>query len=322
MYENIPLVDGEGLGITPEHCAVAPPITAIGGKIVMVSVGASSSATESVALEAIVNMGKTLGEVNSQVIFKNLAIAARDINDWVNTTSATYANTWSQVTSNLSSSGLNLNDVQIVWLKEDDLRDAGADDGRVNRLFWKFVDLIHLLKVKFPNLKRIYVSGRSCVLPQADSKHAEPKPYITGLVAKMLVQEQIAGNPELSLDKYPWLSDILYLWTDGSTPRLADGYTRTPDSWKGDGVHPSPIGDDQVATFVYNMLIDYTDFFANGAKAEKSVPWFDDAPYVPLTEDEYQDVADPMRPISSGSGISLLLIGGALYLGSKIFKRN
>lgn len=319
MYDLIPLVDGEGLGCTPEHAAVAPKIAAINGKIVVVSVGASSSATESMALEDIVSQGKILGEVNSQIIFKNLAIAARDINDWIDSTTATYNNTWQQVTSNLASAGLGFNDVQIIWLKEDDLKDPNADEGRVIRLFWKFVDLIHLLKSKFPNLKRIYVSGRSCVLPNADSKHAEPKPYMTGLVAKMLVQEQIAGNPELNMVDYPWLSDILYLWTNQTMPRLADGYTRTSDSWKTDGVHPSPAGDDQVATFIYNMLLDYTDFFANGAKAEKSVPWYDDAPYIPLTEDDYQDVSDPVMEQAS-NGFGLLVLGGLVYFGRKLFK--
>lgn len=323
MYPYIPLTDGEGLGITQAHCNVAPKISPMNGKIVFVSVGASSSATESTMLEQIINQGKTLGEVDSTIIFKNLAIAARDINDWMDVSTSTYANTWQQVNSNLQKAGLQLSDVQIIWLKEDDLKDPGADDGRVERLFWKFVTLIQILKSKFTNLKRIYVSGRSCVLPQADSKHAEPKPYMTGLVAKMLVQEQIAGNTELSMSIYPWISDILYLWTNQNEPRLADGYNRTMDSWKNDGVHPNTIGDDQVATFIYNMLMDYTDFFANGAGVEKSIPWSDNAPYTPLPLDEYEvidDLTGEPEPLQQNSNNILGLLG--LSLGVYLLKNR
>lgn len=325
MYQYIPLTDEGGLGITPGHAAQAPIINPINGKIVMATTGASSLATEGEVLAQIIAQGKALGEVNPIITFINLAIAARDINDWLDT-SDTLKSCWNKTTEALNVAGLNYSDIQIIWLKEDDLKDQSADDGRIVRLFWKFVDLIHLLKEKFPNLKRIYVSGRSCTLPQADVKHAEPRPFFTGLVAKMLVQEQIAGNPELDLSVCPWISDILYLWTNEDMPRESDGYGRSMDSWKNDGIHPNEIGDDQVATYVYNTLLDYTDFFPAGGSVERNAPWFDDTPYEPIPVDEYYDPGtyNNGNPVQqSGSNAGAVLIGlGVLYGLSKLFKKR
>lgn len=315
MYPYIPLIDGDGIGTTPAHVSIAPTIAPINGKILFISLGASSSATESVTLAQYIAQGKTLGEVNPDVDFVNCAIAARDVGDWSDPENPKYITGWQQTVNTLSGYGYTLNDVQVMWLKEDDLSDKESDPGRVTRLFWKYVTLLQTCKAKMPNLKRVYISGRSCVLPQAELTHEEPKPYYTGLAAKMIVQEQIAGNPYLSLDAVGWISDILYLWTNGYEPRVADGYIRTVDSWKGDGIHPNEIGNDQVATFLYNNLLELTDWFPNTFNSEKTIPEYDSTTYTPIPDNQYPDITPVVVDDVNNDGGNNLLPGLLLLLG-------
>jgi hypothetical protein len=88
---------------------------------------------------------------------------------------------------------------------------------------------------------------------------------------RWLIQDQIAGKPELNYDpaRGPVKSPVLlwgpYLWADGETPRKADGlaYKREDLSDK-DGTHPSESGRSKVADLLLK-------FFENDATA---TPWF------------------------------------------------
>lgn len=283
----IPLIGGAGLGITQAHADESPVLSPINGKIVFVAIDASSMATEADLFAQYVANGKALGEVNPEVVFINLAQPAKDINDWTYNNRPQFTNVWNTVSNKLGAAGFTYNDVQVAWIKFEDLDDHGTDSGRIDRVFWKYVDLLHLLKAKFPNLKKVYLSGRS-FMPTTDPKFGEPLPGLNQLIVKKVVQEQIAGNPELNFKNgtAPWISDIVLLYTDGYNVR-ADGYFRTLDSYKTDGIHPSEIGAEQVCDYLYLTLMEYTNFFANGAKVEESGPYVDNAPYTPLDPDEY-----------------------------------
>ena len=322
MYGYIPLVDGDGIGTTPAHAAIAQHVMPINDKILFISIGASSSASESDVLLQYINEGKLIGEVNPDVTFINCAIGARDVNDWSDPGSNKYADCWAQTENRLISNGFAFNDVQIIWLKEDDLQDKADDEGRVDRLFWKYVTLLQLLKTKFPNLKRTYISGRSCVLTNAESTHAEPKPYYTGLAAKKIVQEQIAGNPYLTQDLVGWVSDVVYLWTDGGQPRSSDGYMRTLDSWKGDGVHPNDIGNAIVADFIYNRLLNCTDWFPNTIASEKTIAEYDSTTYTPMENTEYPGDDNVIAGQDNNNGLIYLIGLGALGLYLRKKRKN
>ena len=87
---------------------------------------------------------------------------------------------------------------------------------------------------------------------------------------RALIQDQIAGNPELNFDaelgnvKAPLLLWGPYLWADGLTPRQSDQLVWTRENLADDGTHPSQSGRWKVA----EMLL---DFFKTDPLAES---WF------------------------------------------------
>lgn len=322
-----PLIGGDGLGITAAHALNAPEIMPINGKIVMVAVDASSMATEAETLATYINQGKLSGEVNPLLTFINLAQPAKDINDWTNPERGQYATVWNTVNNVLAQNGLSTSDVQIALVKFEDLLDPATDPGRITRMFWQFVTCAQVLKTKFPNLSRCYLIGRS-YMPTTDPKFGEPLCAYNEQSVKMVVQEQIAGNPFLdyTVGIVPWISDVINLYTDNYAARI-DGYYRTPDSYKNDKVHPNTIGDEQVATYIYNALWQYTDFFAPEYHAESPSPYSDTKAYTPIPVDQYPagdavDVIDApdngTQPTKHGDALALLgLVGALLALRKK-----
>ncbi len=313
-----PLIGGAGLGITQAHADNSPVLSPINGKIVFVAIDASSMAAEADLFAQYVSEGKTLGEVNPDIVFINLAQPAKDINDWTYNNRPQFTNVWNTVTNKIKAAGVTYNDVQVAWIKFEDLDDNGTDNGRIDRVFWKYVDLFHLLKSKFPNLKKVYLSGRS-YMPTTDPKFGEPLPGLNQLIVKKVVQEQIAGNPELNFTNgtAPWISDIVLLYTDGYNVR-ADGYYRTPDSYKTDGIHPSSIGSEQVCNYLYNTLINYSNFFVNGVKVEESGPYSDNTPYIPLDPDEYAN----QNATGSQQGSGLLAAGVLGFIAFRLLRKR
>jgi len=164
------------------------------------------------------------------------------------------------------------------------------------------------LKIKYPNLKLLYVTSRSyggwSCSPAATS-YREPVAFEEGFSVKWLIESQIAGTDPL-LDfskpnaKAPWLSWGPYLW-DPSWPQ---------DWFEADGTHPCAPGETAFAKIWYDFLmLDST-----------SRPWFRDnvTPAIPanlsakvVTSSQINLSWNPAAD-NSGSVKYRILRGGAL----------
>jgi hypothetical protein len=77
---------------------------------------------------------------------------------------------------------------------------------------------------------------------------------------RWLIQDQIAGKPELNYDaarravKSPLLLWGPYLWADGETPRKDNGLTYKQSDLGNDGTHPSDTGRAKVANLLLNFF--------------------------------------------------------------------
>ena len=229
-----------GLGTTPAHNLKAPKIKSINGKIVMVSIGASVQNQ----ISEIIDTRKT-ELTNTKFKFVNLAQPSKDINDWLTSTSI-----WNTVDSRLASAGILASEVQIIWL-QDDILDDVIPTFPTSPITVKdsLYSLIQVLKVEFPKVKQIFVTGRPYSGFTEDVKHDEPKGYYNGWSCKWLVEDQIRGLIPIK----PWLTDVPYIWTDGTTPRL-DGFSIVTSDYNVDGVHLSNAGKTKFGNYMFEQF--------------------------------------------------------------------
>jgi len=235
---------------------------ALAGRIVMLSVGFSNSREEFERFQKIVD---TLDGRNPQLDVVNGAQGGMDVKKILSDTAAF----WSVVEDTLSLRGLTAEQVQVIWFKQ---ADAGPTDssfpGYPLALRDKFKTAMHVIMSLFPNVKLCYVASRTYGNYMSSDLNREPWAYYTGWADKMLIEDQINGDPELAYaapnPQAPWLSWGTYFWADGTRPR-SDGLTWIcPDDYKPDHTHMSDLGRQKAA----ELLV---DFFMTD---ETTTPWF------------------------------------------------
>lgn len=163
---------------------------------------------------------------------------------------------WSEVDNRLSREGISPQQVQVAWMKQAEAGPAQHGDfpKHAKQLQDSLVRSLANLKQKFPNLRIVYLSSRIYAGYAKTGLNPEPYAYEEAFTMRWLIQDQIAGKPELNFEaakgavKSPLLLWGPYLWADGETPRKADGliYQRE-DLRESDGTHPSDTGRQKVA---------------------------------------------------------------------------
>ena len=246
------------------------------GKIGLVAIGASTVAM----------FGKALGDliydvpgIDPAIVYVNGGIGGQDLNK-IRDPLARY---WVEVDSRVKMAGLTNEQVQVVWMQEDDLRNqSSAFPDRAEMLANEFVYAAQQLKIRYPNLKLLYFTGRhtTAYMPaDAKDKHKEPRAYLNGWATKWLIEAQIEGIPELTYKgedvKVPLMLWGPYFWTQGEKPR-EDGYTFTRDMVTADGVHPNAEGEVKVAN----------DIISFWRKDPVSAVWLTNSKEVPLVAEE------------------------------------
>jgi hypothetical protein len=234
----------------------------VSGRIVLLSIGFSNSREE---FERFQMHADTLLNRNPLLALVNGAQGGKDVKKILSDT----ASFWRVIEDTLSLRGLTPNQVQVIWFKQ---ADAGPTDssfpGYPLSLKEQFKSAMHIIKAKYPNAKLCYLASRTYGNYMATDLNREPWAYYTGWAAKMLIEDQINGDPSLAFvepgAQSPWLSWGVYLWADGMSPRN-DGLTwNCPDDYKDDFTHMSDIGREKVAQMLLN-------FFTTDAT---TVPWF------------------------------------------------
>lgn len=232
-----------GLGVTPAHLNNAPKIKNK-NVIVMASIGASVQNQISERLSVRVEELE-----NPKFKFVNLAQPAKDITEWLNSSSV-----WDEVNVRLASAGVVSTDVQIVWLQNDLLNTEEATfPSSPMTVKANLASLITKIKSKFPKLKQVFLTGRPYSGFSKDIKHNEPKGYYNSWACRWLVEDQINGLYPAS----PWLCDSIYMWTDGTNPR-EDGFSILESNYNVDGVHLSGSGKIKFGDYLFEELLAHT----------------------------------------------------------------
>ncbi|MFN0275493.1 MAG: hypothetical protein ACKVPJ_07100 [Chitinophagales bacterium] len=223
------------------------------GKVGLVTIGASTVAMFSDGIEKFIY---DVPGLKQEIVFVNGGIGGQDLNK-IYDQQGKY---WITVESRVAAAGLSNAQVQIVWLQEDDLKyQSAAFPDRADFLADAFTYVVQKLKIRYPNLKFVYLTARHTTLwmpADAKAKHKEPRAYLNGWATKFLIERQINGDAELSYKgddaKAPILLWGPYFWTQGDKPR-SDGYTFSADLLSNDGVHPNELGKIKVANDLINF---------------------------------------------------------------------
>jgi hypothetical protein len=131
----------------------------------------------------------------------------------------------------------------------------------------KYASVMRLLKQKFPNLKLVYLSPRTYGGYAKTRLNPEPFAWYTGWTIKMLIEDQINGDPNLRFrgDDAPvaWLAWGPYLWANGEKTNV-HGLFYVEADFAADGTHPSNIGEQKIGKEIQRFFT--TD--------ETATPWF------------------------------------------------
>ncbi|GEM_PF-1269831 len=253
------------------------------GKYVLLSVGYSgpnrefcsppgAEGTTNCSPQSFMGQAATDPVVNHATLaVVNGAKAAEPAANWDSPTDANYDRVRDSL---LVSNGLSEKQVQAVWLKQTvgaigsrpvtKLPVAGADAFTLKRLLGS---IVRALKVRYPNLKQVFLSSRVyggyIPLQQIPMFVPEPESYESGFGVKWLIESQIrqmetgevdslAGDLNYNTGIAPWLAWGPYFWADGAKPR-SDGLTWVCDDFITDGAHTSESGTQKAG----QMLLDF-----------------------------------------------------------------
>ncbi len=235
------------------------------GKIGLLSVGMSNTTQE-------YSRFKQLADADSakapNVVVIDGAQGGQTAARWADMTSAL----WPRVDERLKAAGLSAKQIQVAWMKQAEAGPAQYGDfpKHAKQLQGNLIKSLANLKARFPNLRIVYLSSRIYAGYATTGLNPEPYAYEEAFSMRWLIQDQIAGKPELNYDsakgqvQSPLLLWGPYLWADGETPRKADGLVYKREDLGGDGTHPSDLGRQKVAEQLLK-------FFTNDSTAKK---WF------------------------------------------------
>jgi len=225
------------------------------GKIGMISVGMSNTTQE---FSLFAQRANADAEKSKTVAIVDCAQGGQTGTRWADPNTPL----WTEVDRRLASAGVSAKQVEVAWMKQAEAGPAnlGAFPKHAQVLKENLVKVVGLLKQRFPNLRIVYLSSRIYAGYATTPLNPEPYAYETAFSMRWLIQDQIAGKPELNYDsargdvKAPLLLWGPYLWADGKTPRKADGLTYLPEDLGGDGTHPSNSGREKVAGLLLRFL--------------------------------------------------------------------
>ncbi len=248
------------------------------GKIVLLSLGMSHTTQEFASGDIVThdpaNAFKYRADndpaKNPQVVIVDGAQGGMAATTWTNANATTWSNVIAQ---RLTPAGVTTNQVQVMWLKQalPSPQNFGAFPLHAQSLQNDLAIILRLAKVKYPNLKLVFLSGRSHAWVNGPpGLNPEPFAYETAFADKWVIEDQILGRPNLNYDpangpvKAPWIAWGPYQWAAGTNPR-SDGFVWNCDDVRQDDfTHPSSHG-------VYKVASHLLAFFKTDPT---TTPWF------------------------------------------------
>lgn len=243
------------------------------GKIVLLSVGMSNttqefcSARDPVPCQPWSFVGKALADpsVNqTSLVFANGAMGGQTAETWDSASDSNYDRVRDMV---LTPQGLSEAQVQVAWVKVANGRPSISlpdDQADAYQLVTQIADIARTLRVRYPNLRIIYLSSRIYAGYATTMLNPEPYAYESAFAVKWVIESQIeqmrggsVTNPRAGDLSYattaPWMAWGPYLWADGRNPR-GDGLTWEPGDLQNDGTHPAQSGEEKVGALLLQFL--------------------------------------------------------------------
>jgi hypothetical protein len=246
------------------------------GKVVMISNGMSNTTQEFSQFMRLAEADKSR---SAHLVIVDGAQGGQEAFEWTRPRDPDAngrPSPWDVLMQRLERAGVSAKQVQVVWIKQARRNPAslGEFPEHARELQGRLATLVRMLKERFPNLRVAYLSSRIYAGYARSALNPEPYAFEGAFSVRWLIEDQIAGKPELNFDrakgdvKAPLLLWGPYLWANGQRPRKADGLTYAPADLGPDGTHPSPAGRIKVA----NQLL---NFFKTDPTAR---PWFTGSP--------------------------------------------
>lgn len=162
---------------------------------------------------------------------------------------------WNTVDQQIVQAGATPQQVQVIWMLHAIAGPSvhGEFSAHAQRLKEFMALAVHKAHDRYPNLKLIYFSSRTYA--GYANKTLNPEPYAneSAFAVRWVIQDQMAGKPELNADpaqgelKAPVLLWGPYVWADGEKGRKIDDLVWLRSDFAGDGTHPSETGRQKVA---------------------------------------------------------------------------
>jgi hypothetical protein len=220
-----------------------------GGKIVLLTHGMSNTTNES---ERFIELANADPRKSPSVLLIDGAQGGIDSRKWVaDTHTRRDSSPWETLEKRVKAAGASPQQVQVIWMKHAVARPAQYGDFPKHAMQLKedTVEILHMLKERFPNLKIAYLSSRSYGGYASTDLNPEPFAYESAFAVRWLIQDQIKG--ETRLDYHAGQSPLVlwgpYLWADGAKGRKADDLIYRREDFRDDGTHPSDSGRQKVA---------------------------------------------------------------------------
>ncbi len=216
------------------------------GKIVMISVGMSNTTMK---YRAFIKLAGEQHDLNPKLLLVDGAQGSQV--GWI--TSKPNTPFWDVVNERLKAAGVTAAQVQAAWMLQANPGPRAGFPAEMKELQRNIIDTLHNMHDKFPNLKVTYLSSRTYAGYATSPLNPEPYAYENGFAVKWVIEDQLAGKPEMNYDaakgavRAPWVEWGPYLWADGVKPSKSGlSYVRG-DYSDADGTHPGPTGQAKVA---------------------------------------------------------------------------
>jgi hypothetical protein len=244
------------------------------GRYVLLSIGMSNTTQEFCSQSSGLPctswsfMGGALGDpaVNhSTLAIVNGAAGGQSAATWDSPTDPNYDRVRD---TRLMPQGLSEAQVQIAWVKVANpgpTASLPAQSSDAYTLETQMGNIVRALKVRYPNLRQVFLSSRIFAGYANTSLNPEPYAYESGFAVKWIVQAQIdqMANGGVPVDPRagdlnygtvaPWIAWGPYLWAAGVRPR-SDGLTWRPEEFDPDGTHPGPTAEKKVGALLLEFF--------------------------------------------------------------------
>jgi hypothetical protein len=214
------------------------------GKIVLLSIGMSNTTREFSAFKEIADADP---RKSLHLVIVDGAQGGQAAAEWCDPESK---KTWARAEQRLRVSGVTSKQVQVVWIKQAIKRPPADSMESAKALRGYLTTIVNRAREQFPNLRIAYLSSRT--YGGFSDRHGEPDSFDTAFAVRWVIQDQLAGKPELNYNpangpvRAPLLLWGPYLWANGDVPRKSDGLTWLRRDFVADGTHPSPAGQRKV----------------------------------------------------------------------------